>query len=492
MNNQKFLTSLSCALFSRRTLILVQFFLIIFVYHTLKDLKDSIVITASEAGAEVIPFIKIWAMLPLAIASSYIFTKLYNKYGRNKSLYMIMSVLLSSYMLFAFLLYPLSSQLFLNNFSQYLMTILPNGAKGFVAMISFWHFTFFYLMAELWSVLVLSILFWGYVNATTSLSDAAKFYPLCMFVGNFAGIISGQISHYISHHLTQIIAWQSALQMITLIVVACGLLIMVINRQITLHDVPLPKMLKEKKPSLSFKDSLLGVVNTPSVACIAILVVGFGITSNLIEVVWKENIKALYPLPHEYNAYINQLTSMIGVMAVCMALTSRWLLQALGWTRVALLTPFILFATSSCFFAALLLPQAMVAEIAAFFGVNSLCLVVMLGSFHYVLGLSAKYTIFDTTKEMAFLSIEAEERMQAKSIIDSIGSRLGKSGSSTLYQFLLIVFGSTAGHISIIGFFSIAMISISMVATKKLGGYLNAGEKMQSQHAAGQAIISQV
>jgi AAA family ATP:ADP antiporter len=55
----------------KHLLILFQFFLIIFVYHTLKDLKDSLVITASDAGAEVIPFIKIWGMLPAAVAASY-------------------------------------------------------------------------------------------------------------------------------------------------------------------------------------------------------------------------------------------------------------------------------------------------------------------------------------------------------------------------------------------------------------------------------------
>jgi AAA family ATP:ADP antiporter len=74
---------------------------------------------------------------------------------------------------------------------------------------------------------------------------------------------------------------------------------------------------------------------------------------------------------------------------------------------------------------------------------------------------------------MAFLSIEEEERIRAKSVIDSIGSRLGKSGASCLYQFLLIAFGSTSGHISIIGISSICMIGISILATKQLGRNLS-------------------
>ncbi len=61
----------------KQALILGQFFLIIFVYHILKDLKDTLVITSSDAGAQVIPFLKIWVILPFAILVSYFFSKIY-------------------------------------------------------------------------------------------------------------------------------------------------------------------------------------------------------------------------------------------------------------------------------------------------------------------------------------------------------------------------------------------------------------------------------
>jgi AAA family ATP:ADP antiporter len=458
----------------KRVLILAQFFLIIFVYHTLKDLKDSIVITASDAGAEVIPFIKIWAMLPLAIAASYLFSKLYNRFGREKTLYAFVILLLSIYTLFAFFLYPMGNELYLNNLAEYLKVILPVGAKGFIAMICYWHYTLFYLTAELWSLLILSILFWGYVNEATSFLEAKQFYPLCMFVGNFAGILSGQISHFLCQNLTEFVSWQKTLQTMIIIIACCGIAIMMINRCLSREDLS-SGSIKQKTivPSLSFKDNLLCIFQSGPLCCIALLVVGFGLTSNLIEVVWKESIRNLYPSPQAYNAYINQLTSLIGILAVCMALLSRSIFQKLSWTKVALITPMALFFTSLTFFSSLMLPIEHLSKISSFLNIHPMSLVVTLGSIHYVLGLTAKYTLFDTSKEMAFISIEPEERIRAKSVIDSIGSRLGKSGASCIYQFLLITFGATSGHISIIGTTSVLMIGISVIATKKLGHHLS-------------------
>lgn len=478
-------TFLACfkALSKANLLVLFQFFFIIFVYHTLKDLKDSLVITASDAGAEVIPFIKIWGMLPFAFVASYGFSVAFNRFGREKAGYIIMSLLLGFYFFFAFILYPCRDFFHLETLELSLKTYLPSGCKGFISMICYWHYTLFYLTAELWSLLILSILFWGYVNETTSFKDAKEFYPLCMFVGNFAGIFSGQISHYLCHHLAAVITWEKTLQLMIMIIISCGFIIMFMSYRLEKRGgggVSKQEYPPKSKPSLSFKDNLFCIFQSGPLTCIAILVIGFGLTSNLIEVVWKENIKRLYPTPQDYNAYVNQLTTLIGIFAVIMALASRWIFKRLNWSSIALISPVTLFVTCSIFFSALLLPQELLSPLTDFLHITPLTLVVTLGSVHYVLALTAKYTLFDTTKEMAFLSINAEDRMRAKSVIDSVGSRLGKSGSSCLYQFLLIAFGSTSGHTYVIGIASIAMIAASIVTTRKLGISMNQTEESGS------------
>lgn len=481
INLKTFLPDLSTTSAKKRLLTLLQFFLIIFVYHTLKDLKDSLVITGSNAGAEVIPFIKIWGMLPLAFIASYFFSKLYNKFGREKTFYFFTFSLLSLYLVFACFLYPIRETLFLNNLYTFLTRVLPTGAKGFIAMITNWHYTLFYLAAELWSLLILSILFWGYVNENTSLKEAKKFYPLCMFVGNFAGILSGQTSHYLCHTLTHIYSWEETLKIMILMVSFCGLIIMGINRTLYSKTENLKQDSQTKlKQAHSFKDNLLAIFQSKPLFYIASLVVGFGLTSNLIEVVWKESIRSLHPSPQAYNAYINQLTSYIGFFAVCMAFLSRFIFNRFSWSKVALITPVTLLMTSFIFFSSLMMPEDYLNAFSSFLGMSPILLIVTLGSMHYVLGLTAKYTLFDTSKEMAFLSIESEERLRAKSVIDSIGSRFGKSGASCLYQLLLLTSGAASSHISIIGISSIFVIGFSIFATKKLGAHLSRTNEYQA------------
>ena len=107
-----------------------------------------------------------------------------------------------------------------------------------------------------------------------------------------------------------------------------------------------------------------------------------------------------------------------------------------------------------------------------------------IGSIYYVLALTAKYTLFDMCKEMAFLSIDPSERLRAKSVIDSVGSRLGKSGSSCLFQVLLITFGSTAGHVPIVGVTAVLVIGISIIATRKLGNHISQQEEGEMTEAS--------
>ncbi len=455
---------------SYRFLILVKLFLIIFVYHFLKDLKDSLVITSSSAGAEVIPFIKIWVILPFVLLGSYCFGKSYQELGREKTFTLFILVLLGCYALFAFVLYPARDSLALSKTAEWLQFFLPEGLRGFNAMICFWIYAFFYLAAELWAVLILSVLFWGYLNEITSSEEAKTFYPLCALIGNCAGIVAGQTSHFLCRHFSILFSWDRTLQCLVGIVILAGIGILYIHRLLTRY-YPFERVSKQNRQNSSenFTQNFFTIFRSKSLFCIAVLVISFGLTTNLVEVIWKETIKQVYPLPQEYNAYVNRLTSLIGLFAVVVALLSRWIFKVFHWRYIAMVTPVVLFLTSIAFFSAYQVSSDFLLPIANIFKMNELYFVMTLGSLYYISAMIAKYTLFDMCKEMAFLSIARDSRMKAKSIIDSVGSRLGKSGSSCLYQFLLLVFGSTSGCVPLIGIFVILIISLSIATTKMLG-----------------------
>ena len=56
--------------------------LVVFDYSTLHNLKDALLITARGSGAEVIPFIKLWGMLPAAVLATMLFSFLLNRFSR--------------------------------------------------------------------------------------------------------------------------------------------------------------------------------------------------------------------------------------------------------------------------------------------------------------------------------------------------------------------------------------------------------------------------
>ena len=58
------------------------FFFINFNYTILRDTKDTLIVTAT--GAETLPFLKFWGVVPAAILFMVIFTKLSNIIKREK------------------------------------------------------------------------------------------------------------------------------------------------------------------------------------------------------------------------------------------------------------------------------------------------------------------------------------------------------------------------------------------------------------------------
>ena len=68
-----------------------------------------------------------------------------------------------------------------------LQAVLPVGCKGLIAMFRNWSFTIFYVICELWGSMVLSVLFWGFANEVTHITEARRFYSMLGLVASFAG-----------------------------------------------------------------------------------------------------------------------------------------------------------------------------------------------------------------------------------------------------------------------------------------------------------------
>jgi len=149
----------------------MMFFCILFNYTILRDTKDVLVVTAKGSSAEIIPFLKTWVNLPMAIGFMLLYTKLANVLSKQALFYSVILPFIAFFGAFGFVLYPLSNYIHPEAFADKLLNILGPRFLGPLAIMRIWSFCLFYVMAELWGSVVISVLFWGFANQVVSLFE---------------------------------------------------------------------------------------------------------------------------------------------------------------------------------------------------------------------------------------------------------------------------------------------------------------------------------
>jgi AAA family ATP:ADP antiporter len=462
--------------------LLIMAFFIFFNYNILRNLKDSLVVTAESSGAEVIPFIKVWVLLPTALLVTFIFTRLVNRYSSEKVFYIMITIFLGFFFVFTFILYPIRNSLHPHATADFLQSILPEGFKGLIAMFRYWTFTCFYVLAELWSSAIGSVLFWGFANEVTKVVEAKRFYGLIGIGCNFSGVAAGQVSILLSPSSFNPNlpfgndAWEQALMMSTMAVLVSGVLIVSVfywlnKRVLSKEKISDDFIKKEEEPKikLSMRQNFAYLAQSRYLIAIAAVVICYNIVINLTEVVWKSQVKELYPNINDYYTYMSQISIITGIIATITALfVSGNALRKCGWTFTAMIPPAILLVTSIGFFSFLLFKMQLNAFV-ALIGTTPLAIAVLFGSAQNCLSRASKYTLFDSTKEIAFIPLDRESKLKGKAAIDGVGSRLGKSGGSIFYQGLILMLGSLSATTPYVAGILFVIIFIWILAVKSLG-----------------------
>jgi len=175
------------------------FFFLSFVNTILDSLKDTLVITASGGGAQVIPYLTVYAVLPSSVIFLVAYSFASQRLTRGQLFNAIVAVFMSFFAAFAFIMYPNHELLHPHGAADALSQILPNGVEGLVGMIRNWTFTLFFCISELWGDVCLGLLFWGLANDITSLSDAGLMYPLFGLGANLAQALAGSVLKFFSN-----------------------------------------------------------------------------------------------------------------------------------------------------------------------------------------------------------------------------------------------------------------------------------------------------
>lgn len=465
-------------------------FLVCFNYYLLRTTKDTLVVTAPNSGAEAIPFLKVWAILPAAFIMTFLFTRLSNRCSRRKVFYVMMSSYIGYFLIFTFFLYPYRDSLHPHELADKLQALLPEGFKGLIAIFRNWTYTTFYIMSEMWSTMILTILFWGFANDVTSVKEAKRFYGLF-----FAGTaLSGVVVGWISQSLSQMnfnpslpfgsTGWDQSMVLMNLIMVVTSIgamgLFWWLNYKGLGYADELPQQQREPSQKMGLRKNFKYLARSDYLLLIAVLVITYNIAINLVEVIWKDQVKQLYPNPADYNSYMSGALFWMSIITTSITMfISGNVIRLFGWTVTALIPPLITLVSSVFFFTALLAPSDMIGSICLSLGTSPLTLAALLGTVQNCLLRGTKYSLIDATKELAFVPLSPESKQKGKAAIDGIGSRLGKSGGSLLHQCLLMTFGSVGASTPIASGLLLVALGGWIFAVRSLGRKFN---QLTSEH----------
>ncbi len=431
-------------------LLFMKFF-ISFTYGVLTTMKDAFVVTAKGSGAEVIPVLKGWVVLPIALGATLLYSKLANSFRRSVLFYGIILFFMAFVLIFGFVLYPNLETLSPHASADWLLEKLGASNGHWVAIYRNWIQSLFFVLAELWGTIVIFLLFWGFVNHICNFNEAKRSYNLFIAGGDLAQMFTGPLVCYFTG---KYIAAEFGLALKSLVccVLFFGAMIMGLHWLLTrkilkderLYQPEHQDQVLDQKTKLSLLDSLKFIIRSPYLRYIAVMVVAYGLTINLTEVTWKANLKLAYPETGAYQAFMATVSSSVGVCSFIITLFfSGMIIRRLGWHFSAQLPPIVIGATSLIFLT-LFLNQG-------WLGTSPLFLIVLFGAFQNVSTKVMKYAFFDATKEMSYIPLDQESKVKGKAAIDVVGSRLGKSGAAWI-QIILIQIAGTGSVLSITHF----------------------------------------
>lgn len=431
---------------------------ILFNYTILRDTKDTLVVNAPGGGAECLSFLKLYGVTPAAILFMVVFIKLANVFSREKLFYIVLTPFLVFFAAFAFIIYPNKELLHMSMPSiQAAQASMPN-LHWLVPVVGNWSFAIFYILSELWGSVVLSMLFWQFANEITKVTEAKRFYGLFGMLGNIGLLLSGPTIMLTAMYAKTLPKGMDAfgvnLKLLMAAVTVSGLVLMLTYRWMNKNVLTDPKLYqpgqgkKKEKAKLSVMESFRYILKNPYLGLIAVLVLSYGVAINLVEGVWKGQIKIAFPDMNDYNMFMGQFSTWTGAITILLMVVGNNILRKLSWTKAAIITPIMVLVTSGIFFF-FVWNGTKSTPFAPLMGTTVVLVAVLIGQIQNVLSKGTKYSLFDSTKQMAYIPLDPEAKVKGQGAVEVIGGRAGKSGGAFIQSTLLALIGGSVSLASL-------------------------------------------
>ncbi len=446
---------------------LIMFFTI-FNYTVLRNTKDALIMT--EAGAEVLPFLKGGVVLPCSLLFVAIYTKIANVLSREHLYYAVVCFFLGFFVLFGLVLHPYRDVLQMSPETMQNMKDAFPHLQHFVPLFGVWIYTAFYVFAELWGAVILNLSFWQFANEVTRTSEAKRFYSMFGLIGHLALILAGYTVGVNCEFDGDSTSCEGYIRGTLTVVLAAGACMLALyywlNRSVltdpTYYDGASQLVKGEsRKLKLSLMQSFRYILSSPYLGLIATLVFGYAFSMNLLGIMWKKQLSLQYPTTREYAAFMGNFSIYTGIVTVSVIFLSKGLVSKFGWRWGALATPLILFLTALAFFSFLFFKENLTG-VMAMLGTTPLMMAVIVSTAQTLLSKSSKYSLFDPTKEMAYIPLDQELKIKGKAAVDVTVHQFGKAAGGYVSGFLLVVLA--AGDLMSIAPYLAGVILLAIIA----------------------------
>lgn len=433
--------------------------------------KDIIIISAPESGAEAINFLKVGVFVcSLVFVMAY--TWMANALSQRMIFYIILSFFAVFVLVFAYFIYPNQDYFHLSPSEVSALKLAHPHIKWLFPVIGYWGFSLFYIFSEMWSGVVINLLFWQFANQITTVEQSKRFYMLYSMFNGLGTILSG---FFVSSYATpkkqlakkgmDMTAYGETLQEMMLFFAISCFLIMYIYKWINDNAVEsrfryhpeTDNVNKKPKVKLSFFQSFKYILKSKYIGLIAVMGISYNICINLVEVTWKSQVKELHHTPLAVQGFFGDVTIKMGIITFLISLVGSHFVRRISWRRSALVTPVVIFITGMCFFA-LTIFDTTLSPMALSFGLTPLLMSVMVGQWNNLLSKSCKYSFFNVTREMSYIPLDPELKVKGKAAVDVMSGRVGKLGGSAIQGILLFI--TTGSQLSIAPYIAIILVLV--------------------------------
>jgi len=399
----------------------ILLFTVTFLYTLARDIKDVLIVTSPDAGAETILALKEVGLFAPKLILFGLFLLFYRKNNLLKIFHVTFLGAITFFFIFHLYVYP-HAALFHPSPSSIQAWITSSPAdEGWIRAYGIWTYSLYYLLASVLELFTIAFLFWALANQTFTMQSAKLGYPLLLIFPALAMSLAGYVIGKIADDFAitmQAVGW---LMMAGLIVY--GLLFLYENKSdfYKVFDVntlpPVTMAPKNKSMILLF---------------IFLIILAYGICQSTLNIVWKSSLQEFSKTTGGFEFFMNVYSQYLAWGVLIIFLATFWVIYKFGWLRAALIPPVMTLLTTILIMVFVLFPEvgqtwANLFHLEGQFFLSSLLTMqnILLAGLGF---------LFLVTKEMAYIPLPLTTKARGKGVIDFL------LGDYKLFGFLLGAF----------------------------------------------------